>query len=52
MTTFWHTYIEGYRARVKGIDRSANWYEVVRPNTKDSIDWYSGWDKADSDIGE
>jgi len=49
MTKFWHTWIEGYRACIKGVDRGANWYEIVRPDTKDSIQWYQGCDKADVD---
>ena len=51
-TKYWHTFIEGYRARVKEIARNRNWYMPVRPNTQDSNEWFAGWDLADSDINK
>jgi ribosome modulation factor len=51
MTKFWHTFVEGYRANLLGIDRLMNWYEPVRPNTRDSEQWFDGWDKAQKDRG-
>jgi hypothetical protein len=29
-----------------------NWYEHVRPNTRDSEQWFDGWDKAEKDKGK
>ena len=49
MTRYWHTWVDGYRAFFKGIPRDRNWFDAVRPNTNDSIQWFSGWDKAKED---
>ena len=48
-TQYWHTWVDGYRARVKSIPRENNWFDRVRPDTEDSIEWFAGWDKADND---
>ncbi|MCP4975739.1 MAG: hypothetical protein GY931_06215 [Maribacter sp.] len=48
-TRYWHTWIDGYRACILGVPRERNWFEDVRPNARDSIQWYAGWDKADND---
>ena len=50
-TRYWHTWVDGYRACVKGIPRDHNWFEKVRPGTTDSLEWFAGWDKAASDLG-
>ena len=50
MTKYWHTWVDGYRACVLGIPRRNNWFSTVRPNTKDSNQWFSGWDKANKDL--
>ena len=50
MTKVWHTWVAGYRACVIGIARDRNWFESVRPNTKDSIQWFDGWDAAEKDL--
>ena len=52
MTRYWHTWVSGYRARIAGINKDHNWYEKVRPNTTDSIQWFEGWNQADNDIGK
>lgn len=48
-TYIWHTQLEGYRSRIVGIAKQNNWYEKVRPGTKDAIEWDLGWVKADKD---
>ncbi len=49
-TKYWHTWIEGYRARVTNIPKEKNWYAKVRPNTADSNLWDEGWESADKDL--
>lgn len=51
MTKYWHTQVEGYRANIIGIPRENNWYESVRPDTRDSDLWFVGWDMAQKDRG-
>lgn len=48
-TKFWYTWVAGYRACIIGIPRQNNWFDKIRPNTEDSIQWFAGWDIAIKD---
>jgi hypothetical protein len=54
-TVTWHTFTEGYRARIDGIPKPRNPYKLINPEkpelrTLDWQEWDNGWSLADKDL--
>ncbi len=49
MKSVHYEYMIGYKSNIVNIPRENNWYQKVRPDTKDAIQWFKGWDDAQKD---